>query len=446
MKNDKEEEKSTIKKEYLEEQYINLGRDPKEIATDCEIELVDIFRLLSKYGLLSKKYSKRVIDKSIKYQNEDWLRKEYEIKKREIKDIANELNVHSVTIHNWLKVFDIKIRGRQGGKWTNKDWMYHQYIELDKSYKEIAKICETTPSTINRWLKIHDIRKREENPIYTDRDWLYNQYLTLNKTTVEIADEFSIGRSTISNWLKKLKIPIKKQIIPRMSDKDTEEFKIKLLELLKDKTKTLQDIAKIFGITVTTLCSRAKKLGIETRNREIFTVLERKYPNLEEKLWELYWIKEYTYEKIAEELGITTDTILRYFNKFKIEKRKSFQYKRPSGLEIKFIKFLKKNNLPFVFTGTKSGEKLDLSNFDNVIWNNIYPDFKHTSKNIAIELGDKSQKGGKLSKIKRFKHWTEWMKEREKAYNSVGWKVIFVWSDEFKRNPEKILEDIKKVI
>jgi hypothetical protein len=129
---------------------------------------------------------------------------------------------------------------------------------------------------------------------------------------------------------------------------------------------------------------------------------------------------------------------------FKIPRRKQFYYKRPSGLERRFIQFIKYNNLPFEFVGTDYSKKIDLSKIPDIIWKTYkLPDFLHHERKIAIELTDKKLKI-KLNKL-NLKDWQEYEKELSRALKKVGWKVIFVYQDELTKNPDKVLHKIKKL-
>lgn len=47
------------------------------------------------------------------YQDYDYLYQEYVIRKRNAKDIGEELDVTEMTVYNWLKKFDLlKLRGK----------------------------------------------------------------------------------------------------------------------------------------------------------------------------------------------------------------------------------------------------------------------------------------------------------------------------------------------
>ncbi len=86
-----------------------------------------------------------------KYQWKEYLEKQYlELGKKQ-ETIAKENNVNRGTIKYWLKKYNI-IK-----KYKNKEWLKYQYLELKKKPIQIAKECNTTRETIYRWLHSFNI-------------------------------------------------------------------------------------------------------------------------------------------------------------------------------------------------------------------------------------------------------------------------------------------------
>jgi len=81
-----------------------------------------------------------------KYQWKEYLEKEYLELGKTQNTIAKENNVNRGTIKYWLKKYNIT------RKYKNKIWLKYQYLELNKKASQIAKECNTTTTTIYRWL------------------------------------------------------------------------------------------------------------------------------------------------------------------------------------------------------------------------------------------------------------------------------------------------------
>ncbi|MFX1555019.1 MAG: hypothetical protein ACFFBV_13920, partial [Promethearchaeota archaeon] len=161
-------------KGWLKFQYATLNRSPEDIAKECRVDTVTIFRQLRDFDLLREK--KNIIEaREPLYQNEEWLKYQYVELKRKIDDIAKECNISSHTIDRWLKVYNIKIPISRMGIWTDKKWLKRQYIDLNKSADEIAKMCKTHRGTIFYWLRRLGIKRPIQKPKYQDEKWLRHQ-------------------------------------------------------------------------------------------------------------------------------------------------------------------------------------------------------------------------------------------------------------------------------
>lgn len=118
-----------------------------------------------------------------KYQDEEWLRKQYWAKGRSTHKMANksEANSNSQIVY-WMEKYNIPRRGRGEatakamekidlsgggrttvGKYTNREWLKEQYIEEEKTTGEIAKNCDTSRQTIRGWLKRYGLHEPSRN-------------------------------------------------------------------------------------------------------------------------------------------------------------------------------------------------------------------------------------------------------------------------------------------
>jgi transposase-like protein/G:T-mismatch repair DNA endonuclease (very short patch repair protein) len=431
-------------KGWLKFQYVTLNRNPDEIAKECGVTTLEIFRQLKNFNLLKLRKTVIKLKEPPNYQKKEWLEEEYVNQKKTIKQIAKKCGLKDYTIYKWLKKFNIPIRGSTGGMWTDKKWLKHQIIDLNKSVKEVAVLCNTTKGTIWRWMKIHNIKIIKEKPKYMDERWLRKEYENNHKSTKKIARELNCSPQTINNWLYKFKIPIRPKTELRIKGEGKYANREWLEEKFNDMSKTLPEIAKECGISVVTLKKWIKKHGIIRKDG--FFPRENKDKKImnEEWLYTKYWQEGKTLEQMAKEDGTHPQSVLRMMKIFNIPRRKPMDYKHPSHLELEFQEFIDDNNLPFEYTGTDYTKKIDFSKFPDVSLTSKLPDFIHKTKKIAIEISDKSLKTNLIKK--KFKNIEELQQELTKAYEKVGWKVIFVWKDEFDKNPDKILDEIKKII
>ena len=151
------------------------------------------------------------------YQDNEWLYEQYTTLKKNSVQIAKECGMNSLTIRNWLKKFNIRIRTKSEGtgkKYQNKDYLFYNYITLDKHLVQIAKECEVSCGTILNWLRKFNIRKIKcnilelenvQNKMYHCRAYLFCVHDLLGLSLKEIAKENGVTYTTIHNWLKKTK-------------------------------------------------------------------------------------------------------------------------------------------------------------------------------------------------------------------------------------------------
>lgn len=96
---------------------------------------------------------------------------------------------------------------------------------------------------------------------------------------------------------------------------------------------------------------------------------------------------------------------------------------RPTSLEKQMITIIKKNKLPFIYTGDGSF----LVGYKN-------PDFIHINKKIAIEVAN------------LFHHSKEYEPQRKKHFNNYGWQVfVFFEDNNHILDEEKILSILTKL-
>lgn len=241
--------------DWLYEKYITKNMSIMEIAKICNVSYTIIQRNLKKNNI-AKDCSKWDYRKLEFWQNEEWLRSEYEKNQKTVREISKITKCDPTTIHNWLKKFNIQRRANRARKgnipwnkgltkndnislarlskiqrtrytdltqpYTKKDWLESQYIKLMKSQEQIAKECGCTGSTIRNWLIRFGIELRTKpdaiitkNMYYGKEPWknknlISRLYTDDNKTMKQIAKELKCDIGTIKYWIEKFGFPIRK--------------------------------------------------------------------------------------------------------------------------------------------------------------------------------------------------------------------------------------------
>jgi len=302
------------------------------------------------------------------------------------------------TIYFWLRRHKIEtkqaIRKKQIAKtYANEQWLRHQYINLRKTEEEIGQYCGVSARTISVWLIKFKITTRHGSEAiltgkekYTNKEWLTKQRQELKRLPSDIAKECNVKEWTIIGWLSRYKI------------------------------------------------SRDTPVQMEKKNKT--------YMN-ETWLYTKHWGEGKTLKQMGEECDSNHVTILNWMKRFKIPRNEPSAHQKPSGLEQRFMQFIEKHQLPFRYTGADDSEKINTS-YKGIPWNHITPDYKHKKKKIAIETADKRDKERRSRRY--CNSWQDWENKRMKAFNKAGWKALIVWEDEFSKNPNKILSEIKTLL
>jgi len=153
-----------------------------------------------------------------KYHNEEWLREKYWGEKKSSPEIAREVGVTKGTILNWLHRHDIRTRSRgpQEGyspgdtsQLQDETWLREQYVDEGKSTFEIAEELDLGSQTVTNWLHNHDIEIRDakdraqtersssKDKRLDDAEWLREQYEDNGLSMSEIARETSVSPPAI---------------------------------------------------------------------------------------------------------------------------------------------------------------------------------------------------------------------------------------------------------
>jgi len=169
------------------------------------------------------------------YKDKKWLYHKYIEEKLSTTKIGKLSEIGNETICRWLKKYNIPIRSRAEGyhlsyiqkieddqyykkkinKYCNKKWLYHKYIVEGLSAVKISGICGIGDVTIGCWLRRYNIPIHTHyvyhNPLihkYMNKEWLSEKSEEEKLTMAEIAKLCGLSRSTVYKYLKKYNIPI----------------------------------------------------------------------------------------------------------------------------------------------------------------------------------------------------------------------------------------------
>lgn len=234
------------------------------------------------------------------------LEKEYIDNKKSIAQIAIENNLSSMTIHQYLKKFNIQTRKygehMKGKIPPNSIFPKKEIIEQWLKDGGISLIVEKTKvnkATVYIWLKKYNIsppRFQNEKP---DKKELEEKY-SLLKSFRKLAKHYHTTPYIVKDWLKFYDIQIHSG--PHAWKGMPKE---QLLEEMKNKSFSI--IAKENGVTFPAIKTLCKKYGID------INPTPHKITNLPtEEIKSLYTEKKHTLNEIGEKYNVSSNVIKRY--------------------------------------------------------------------------------------------------------------------------------------
>lgn len=97
------------------------------------------------------------------WRDKNVLEQRYIIEDDSIREIADDLNCSTATIHKWLERHDL-LEPDEPRPWQDSGRLRELYKRHQLSSYEIADRWDCAPSTVRTWLQRHDIETRRKGP------------------------------------------------------------------------------------------------------------------------------------------------------------------------------------------------------------------------------------------------------------------------------------------
>lgn len=157
-----------------------------------------------------------------RYHDKQWLKERYVGHELTTREIGNMCGVSKQTISNWLHRHGIETRPsntREGAtydrneKFEDKEWLKREYIDREKSGHLIAREQGVTNQTVYNWLENHGIERRDgheaqfgtrkapKHPKLENEEWLREQYVKNGRSQISIGDELGVTSPCVKYWL-----------------------------------------------------------------------------------------------------------------------------------------------------------------------------------------------------------------------------------------------------
>jgi transposase len=164
---------------------------------------------------------------------------------------------------------------------------------------------------------------------YTSKEWLREQYHEKGLNQREMADECGVGQDTISYHMRKQGVETTPTEHINVDLNKGKKYANKewLRKQYVDKRKTAKEIAKVCGVSTTTILDWLDRHGIETRDQSEAQRSEGKHNN-ENWLREQYIENRRSMSDIASELGMSASGIKKCLHRYDIPTRNSYEHTR----------------------------------------------------------------------------------------------------------------------
>lgn len=214
----------------------------------------------------------------------------------------------------------------------DKEWLVERYKGREMGVVEIAELCGCSQSTISYWLDKHGIDTRdvggyEKDTKHRDKQYLKEKYVEEGLTTYEIAEECGCVDATVLRWLKKYGIETREggaDPEKMAADKRLTDFEW-LYEQYVDCFKSSVQIADEIGCSHHSVLRWLDKHGIEKR-------CSGSKPG-DPRLTDPEWLREQYKEngllgkEIAEKCDLGASNVSSWLKKHGIET----EYRSPTG-------------------------------------------------------------------------------------------------------------------
>ncbi len=321
MENIKEKIKN-ITHENLQ-QLISEGKSTYELAEIFGVSRQCITRKLIEYGLQtqSQKNNFRQADTETAIPKHEL--KQLIAQRKTITEIAEIFGVTRQSISRKLMEYGLQtelqaiIKQRTDILSSITADELQQLINKGKTLTEIAELYNVNESTINNKLKEYGLRtfeqiRREAQRLKTgtlDRETL-EELINTGKSTIEIAKIYGLSISTIGRKLLEFNLQTKEQLQREI----TSNIKEKDLRILC-KEKNAGEIALIFNVSRQTILNKLKEYGLKTKDQ-----IQREHNALitaNQLLEEIAQGK--SPKRISESLGVSLSTYHYLLQKFNIK-------------------------------------------------------------------------------------------------------------------------------
>jgi transposase-like protein len=326
--------------EWIHNQYHKQNKSTTRIANEVGVSRTTLRKYMNEHGIARRSVSEAQLSKAqlSRLEDAEWLHEQYYSRNRTTYEIAEELGVSDGTVGNWMDEHDIDRQGRSEARTDgeierlkNPEWLREQYCERKRTTGEIADQLDVSSGAVSNWMDQHGIDRRDASEAQTngnvtplnDPKWLYEQYCEKGRTTIAIAEELNITDSAVGNWMDRHGIDSRGRSEART---DGEIERLKDSEWLREQyckdERSGSQIAEELSVHPATVYNWMDEHGIDRRS-----LSEARSDGDIEPLRDPEWLrnqyceKEHTLDEVANMLDTYPKTVYRYMERHGIETR-----------------------------------------------------------------------------------------------------------------------------
>lgn len=333
---------------YLKREYATNQRAAYDIADELEIGKTTIDLWLTRFDIpirgrwpnwKRKSKSPQIVkaEKKAREPLNEFLKREYEEKKRPATELSDFFGVHQATLYGWLGRFDIAIRDKseaqslaklpRGFEKPNKKKLRTWYITDRESTNQIGERLGVAGKTVSRWIKDYGIKLRTpterqlpSNVKKPSKSALKRLYITERKNCYEIGANIGVTPTTVRRWLVGHGIKTRDSSEAQLAEKGIKKPSKEELEgLYVGERKNSYQIAEHYGVTPRTIFNWMKSYDLQTRDVRESKMLEGARRPSKKELEKMHLEDLSSTVQIAKKMGVkSSSTIQRWMKEYGI--------------------------------------------------------------------------------------------------------------------------------
>jgi predicted transcriptional regulator/DNA-binding phage protein len=234
------------------EEYVRKGRSLRSVAADHGLTVAELRDLVVSYGL-PLHHGVPPAPTGTDALTRDYLEAEYVAAGRSAAEIASSVGVSEQSVLRYLHRHEIPVRQRAAtglGQLLTAEFLQAEYVAAGRSAADIAASVGVSEQSVLRYLHRHEIPlrsvKREHLGQVLTADYLRREYVEAQRSVASIAAEHDVSEQAVRNWLKRHEIPLARTRVASAADRLTLAY---LRREYERKGRTVREIANEAGVS-----------------------------------------------------------------------------------------------------------------------------------------------------------------------------------------------------